>query len=117
TSDARRRYRIDGAPISMGQLCEDGTQLRPDVVWFGEVPYGLDEIEAALDGCGLFVSIGTSSQVYPAAGFVAAVRGRARTVELNLQPSEGTPLFHEARHGPATEIVPRFVDELLSRWA
>ena len=93
------------------------TALRPDIVWFGEMPYGLDEIEAALGGCGLFVSIGTSGQVYPAAGFVAAVRGRARTVELNLQPSEGTSLFDEARHGPATEVVPRFVDELLARWA
>ena len=91
------------------------TALRPDVVWFGEMPYGLDEIEAALAGCGLFVSVGTSGQVYPAAGFVAAVRGRARTVELNLQPSEGTPLFDEARHGPATEVVPRFVDELLAQ--
>jgi NAD-dependent deacetylase len=80
------------------------------------MPYGLDEIEAALAGCGLFVSVGTSGQVYPAAGFVAAVRGRARTVELNLQPSEGTPLFDETRHGPASEVVPGFVDELLARW-
>ncbi len=96
--------------------CESA-RLRPDVVWFGEVPHGLDEIGEALDGCGLFVSVGTSGQVYPAAGFVAAVRGRARTVEMNLQPSEGTPLFDEARHGPATEVVPRFVDELLSQWA
>jgi NAD-dependent deacetylase len=85
--------------------------------FFGEMPYGMDEIEAALGGCGLFVSIGTSGQVYPAAGFVAALRGRARTVELNLQESEGTPLFDEARHGPATGIVPGFVDELLRRWA
>ena len=92
--------------------CESG-RLRPDVVWFGEVPHGLDEIGAALDGCGLFVSVGTSGQVHPAASFVAAVRGRAWTVELNLQPSEGTPLFDEARHGPATKVVPRFVDELL----
>jgi NAD-dependent deacetylase len=89
--------------------------LRPDVVWFGEMPYGLDEIGAALAGCSLFVSIGTSGQVYPAAGFVASVRGRARTVELNLQPSEGTTLFDEARHGPATELVPRFVEELLAQ--
>ena len=91
-------------------------RLRPDIVWFGEIPYGLDEIETSLQGCDLFVSIGTSGSVYPAAGFVASVRGRARTVELNLQPSEGTPLFDEARHGPATEIVPRFVDELLQQW-
>jgi NAD-dependent deacetylase len=96
--------------------CGRAGRMRPDVVWFGEMPRGMDAIEAALDGCGLFISIGTSGQVYPAAGFVAAVKGRARTMELNLQPSDGTPLFDEARHGPATEVVPGFVDELLSRW-
>ncbi len=108
-----------GEDLSTDTPCPacEGNGLRPDVVWFGEVPHGLDEIGEALDGCDLFISIGTSGQVYPAAGFVAAVRGRARTVELNLQPSEGTPLFDEARHGPATEVVPRFVDELLSQWA
>jgi len=77
------------------------------------MPLGMDAIEAALERCGLFVSIGTSGSVYPAAGFVAAVRGRARTVELNLEPSEGTTLFDEARHGPATRLVPEFVDALL----
>lgn len=96
--------------------CGRAGRMRPDVVWFGEMPYGVDEIEAALGGCGLFVSIGTSGQVYPAAGFVAAVKGRARTVDLNLEPSEGTPLFDDARHGKATEVVPRFVDEILSQW-
>lgn len=87
--------------------------LRPHVVWFGEMPLFMDTIEAALETCGLFVSIGTSGAVYPAAGFVAQVRGRARTVELNLEPSEGTHLFDEARHGPATVVVPAFVAELL----
>jgi len=76
----------------------------------------MDRIYAALGGCGLFVSIGTSGNVYPAAGFVAEVRGRARTVELNLEPSEGASLFDEARHGPATEVVPAFVAELLREW-
>ncbi|HET9017958.1 MAG TPA: NAD-dependent protein deacylase, partial [Acetobacteraceae bacterium] len=66
---------------------------------------------------GLFIAIGTSGSVYPAAGFVAEVRGRARTVELNLQPSDGVDLFDEAHHGPATQVVPAFVAGLLDRWA
>jgi NAD-dependent deacetylase len=89
-------------------------ELRPDVVWFGEVPHGMAEIQDALAVADLFVSIGTSGAVYPAAGFVqyAAVHG-ARTLELNLQPSEGTHHFDEARHGPAGLLVPAWVDELL----
>jgi NAD-dependent deacetylase len=90
--------------------------MRPDIVWFGEVPMHMAEIVAALEECSLFVSIGTSGNVYPAAGFVAEVRGRARTVELNLEPSQGAVLFDEARLGPATEVVPAFVAELLARW-
>lgn len=89
--------------------------LRPDVVWFGEVPYHLDEIFSALESVDLFVSIGTSGAVYPAAGFVQyAIRRGARTLELNLVPSEGSFFFQEARHGPAGEIVPAWVEELLS---
>ncbi len=90
--------------------------LRPDVVWFGEMPRHMDEIAAALERCTLFVSIGTSGQVYPAAGFVAEVAGRARTVELNLEPSEGSHLFDTAEHGPATQLVPDFVARLLAEW-
>ena len=90
------------------------TELRPDVVWFGEVPYEMDRIFGALDDADVFVSIGTSGAVYPAAGFVqyAAARG-ARTLELNLEPSAGTHLFAEARHGPASALVPAWVAELL----
>lgn len=93
---------------------EAGT-LRPHVVWFGEMPLHMDEIYQALSTCGLFVSIGTSGNVYPAAGFVQEVRSRtdAHTLELNLEPSEGATLFAEARYGPATELVPAFVEELL----
>ncbi len=90
--------------------------MRPDIVWFGEMPYDMERIAAALDRCGLFIAIGTSGHVYPAAGFVAEVRGRAETVELNLEPSEGVALFDEARHGPATEIVPGYVEHLLAKW-
>ncbi len=96
--------------------CGRSGGMRPHVVWFGEMPLEMDRIEAALDRCGLFVSIGTSGNVYPAAGFVAEVRGRARTVELNLEASEGAGLFDEARHGPATRIVPAFVADLLHEW-
>ena len=89
--------------------------LRPDVVWFGEMPYRMEEIFAALARAALFVSIGTSGAVYPAAGFVrdAAANG-ARTLELNLEPSQGTAWFDEARHGPATELVPAWVEEVLA---
>jgi NAD-dependent deacetylase len=89
--------------------------LRPDVVWFGEIPYDLDRIFVALETADLFVSIGTSGAVYPAAGFVrAAAAYGARTLELNLVPSEGSHLFDEARHGPAGTIVPAWADELLA---
>lgn len=89
--------------------------LRPDVVWFGEMPYQMGRIYAALEVCDLFVSIGTSGAVYPAAGFVQEARSNgARTLELNLEPSEGSHLFHHARFGPASELVPRWVDEVLS---
>jgi NAD-dependent deacetylase len=89
-------------------------ELRPDVVWFGEIPYEMDRIASALEAAELFVSIGTSGAVYPAAGFVRAARAYgARTLELNLEPSEGSHFFHEARHGRAGELVPAWVDELL----
>ncbi|MXP65693.1 NAD-dependent deacylase [Roseomonas sp. M0104] len=110
------RWTQDLSTATPCPACGKAGGLRPDVVWFGEVPLGLERIEAALEDCGLFLSIGTSGQVYPAAGFVAALRGRARTVELNLEPSAGTPLFDEAEHGPATRCVPRFVERLLAEW-
>ncbi len=88
--------------------------LRPDVVWFGEMPYHMPEIYAAIRDADLFVSIGTSGAVYPAAGFVRDARAQgARTLELNLEPSQGSHWFDEARHGPATELVPEWVEELL----
>lgn len=86
---------------------------RPDIVWFGEIPYGMEEIDAALQNATLFASIGTSGNVYPAAGFVAEARRLGvRTVELNLEPSAGYSLFEEARIGPASETVPKWVAEL-----
>jgi len=91
------------------------SELRPDVVWFGEIPYQMDRIQMALAAADLFVSVGTSGAVYPAAGFVQlAARYGARTLELNLDPSEGTLFFDEARHGPAGTLVPAWVEEVLS---
>jgi NAD-dependent deacetylase len=88
--------------------------LRPDIVFFGEMPYAMDRIERALAVADLFVSIGTSGAVYPAAGFVQAARyAGARTLELNLDPSAGSASFDETRLGPASELVPAWVDELL----
>jgi NAD-dependent deacetylase len=95
--------------------CNTHGFLRPHVVWFGEMPLDLCNIEPAITACDLFLSIGTSGNVFPAASYVSQIRqlGRARSVELNLEPSEGASLFDECIHGPATEIVPAFVDELL----
>jgi NAD-dependent deacetylase len=88
--------------------------LRPDVVWFGEMPYQMGRIYQALAACDLFVSIGTSGAVYPAAGFVAEARAAgARCLELNLERSEGSHLFHETRLGPASRLVPAWVAEVL----
>jgi NAD-dependent deacetylase len=90
--------------------------LRPDIVWFGEMPYEMDRIFAALARADLFVSIGTSGAVYPAAGFVQQAKGcGARTLELNLERSQGSLWFDETRLGPATELVPEWVDEALGR--
>ncbi len=90
--------------------------LRPHVVWFGEVPLHMGEIEDALEArCGLFAAVGTSGQVHPAADFALMARARgARTVELNLETTVLTRAFDEARHGPATEVVPAWVDEALA---
>jgi NAD-dependent deacetylase len=112
---ARHDWRGDCGTATPCPACAKQGGLRPAVVWFGEMPEHMDEIEAALATCDLFVSIGTSGQVYPAAGFVAEVRGRARTLELNLEPSAGSRLFDEARHGPATKLVPDWVEEVLAR--
>ncbi len=103
------------SPESVCAGCGGKGGLRPHVVWFGEIPLHMDEIMGALDRCGLFMSIGTSGTVYPAAGFVQHVRmaGIGHTVELNMEPSDGHSLFAERHYGPASEIVPAYVDKLL----
>ena len=95
-------------------LCSRVGQVRPDIVWFGEMPYEMDRIEDALREADLFVSIGTSGAVYPAAGFVQTARYcGARTLEINLEPSLASGFFHESRIGKAGELVPRWVEEVL----
>ena len=96
--------------------CGATAALRPDVVWFGEIPYEMERIFAALGTCGLFVSIGTSSHVQPAASFVEIAReyAGAHTIELNLEPSERHESFAASHHGTASAIVPEFVDALLA---
>ncbi len=106
-------WRDDLTPNLACAACGASGTLRPHVVWFGEMSLEMDRIYEALAGCGLFVSIGTSGNVYPAAGFVEAARAAgAHTVELKLEPSEGASLFAEAEYGPATNIVPAFVEGL-----
>jgi NAD-dependent deacetylase len=130
---ARRLLHMHGEHLSAWCLaCDERTQwrvtlldrpacpncgasaLRPDIVWFGEMPYRMDEIETAIARCDLFVSIGTSGAVYPAAGYVRTARHHgAQTLELNLDPSQGSIYFHESRMGAASDLVPAWVAELL----
>jgi NAD-dependent deacetylase len=94
--------------------CGHAGHLRPHIVWFEEMPLHLDEIQDALSRCRTFVSIGTSGNVYPAAGFASLARScGARVVELNLEPSRGADVFHEGRYGPAGQVVPAWVEEAL----
>ncbi|MCH7711618.1 MAG: NAD-dependent deacylase [Proteobacteria bacterium] len=96
--------------------CRQSGAMRPDVVWFGEIPLEMDRIYQAIAECALFISIGTSGNVTPAAGFVREAReyAHAHTVELNLEPSAGHTMFHEAVLGPAAIEVPAYVDRLLA---
>ncbi len=90
--------------------------MRPDIVWFGEMPYEMDRIDEALRRADLFVSIGTSGAVYPAAGYVQTARYLgAHTLEMNLEPSQGSLFFDESRIGRAGELVPAWVEEMLQR--
>ncbi|MCB1397008.1 MAG: NAD-dependent deacylase [Rhodobacteraceae bacterium] len=102
------------APADPCPACS-APRTRPDVVWFGEIPYHMPEIERVLVRARIFAAIGTSGNVWPAAGFAATARRRgARCVEMNLAPSEVSEAFHDHRYGPATEVVPAWVAEILS---
>ena len=93
--------------------CKQTGVLRPHIVWFGEMPLDMEAIEMALEQCDLFIAIGTSGQVYPAAGFVqlAAAYG-AHTVEVNLEPSQGHNLFNEHHYGPASQTLQQYFERL-----
>lgn len=107
----------DLSPASVCPHCKELGELRPNIVWFGEMPMHMEEIHATLGRCGLFLSIGTSGEVYPAAGFVMEVRRhnhRAHTVELNLEPTDNRTLFHQHIYGPATLTVPPYVARVLA---
>jgi len=116
-----RVWKETGA-ISAESVCPDCGKkggVRPHIVWFGEIPLRMDEIFDAIDSCSLFVAIGTSGNVYPAAGFVerARISGSTGTLELNLEPSLGASRFAEKIYGPASQIVPAWIDQLLGTGA
>ena len=113
--DERQPWSGDMGEAAECALCGERGRVRPDIVWFGEMPYDMDRIEDALRSADLFVSIGTSGAVYPAAGFVQTARYcGARTLEMNLDPSLGSSLFDESRIGPAGKLVPQWVDQILA---
>ena len=112
--DERQPWSGDMGEDASCKLCGENGRVRPDIVWFGEMPYEMDRIEEALRNADLFVSIGTSGAVYPAAGFVQTARYcGARTLEINLEPSLASYIFDESRIGRAGELVPEWVDEVL----
>ena len=103
-------------PLGEGEKCPDCYQktLRPHVVWFGETPLMMGSIDQLLANCNLFLSIGTSGNVYPASGFVQVANAcGSHTVEINLEPSEGATLFKQSKYGVATLLVPSFVQTLI----
>src|SRR5688500_6345645 len=111
----RMRWESDLRDHPACPSCGVAGRLRPDIVWFGEMPYQMERIDRALMDADLFVSIGTSGAVYPAAGFVQTARyAGARTLEMNLEPSLGSFHFHESRTGRAGELVPAWVEDLLA---
>jgi NAD-dependent deacetylase len=108
------KLRTNGA-VNACPSCQAVGQIRPDIVWFGEMPYEMERIEDALRGADLFVSIGTSGAVYPAAGFVQTARYcGAHCIEINLEPSQGSIFFDESRMGRAAELVPAWVEEMVA---
>jgi NAD-dependent deacetylase len=111
------KLRTDGS-VNRCPSCETVGMVRPDIVWFGEMPYEMERIDEALTKADLFVSIGTSGAVYPAAGFVQTARYcGARTLEINLEPSQGSIFFDERHYGPAGVEVPKWVTELVDNMA
>jgi NAD-dependent deacetylase len=96
----------DRAASASVPRCPCGGRIRPHIVWFGEVPFGMNRIAAELGRCSLFVTVGSSGAVYPAAGFAAAVSGRARTVYVGPERPDNAEAFDDCRLGKATEVLP-----------
>ena len=113
--DQRQIWLGDMGEGAACQLCGTTGKVRPDIVWFGEMPYEMERIDRALQDADLFVSIGTSGAVYPAAGFVQTARYcGAHCIEMNLEPSQGSTFFDESRMGRARDLVPAWVGEMLA---
>jgi NAD-dependent deacetylase len=111
----RGPWKADMSTYSQCPHCSTVGRMRPDIVWFGEMPYQMDRIYRALREAELFVAIGTSGNVYPAAQFVDEAKAAgARTVEINLEASENSGQFDEVVRGPASATVPAFVERLLA---
>jgi len=113
TSEARHRYQIDGSPISMGQVCEDGTQLRPDIVWFGEEVEFFEEARRHVATAAKVLVVGTSLSVFPAASLVKAARGRAEKVLVSLE-TEKAPYGFSFLAGKAGAVLPALAERWLA---
>jgi len=107
----------DITELTKCDCCNEFGTLRPHIVWFGEMPLQLEEIYQALGNTSLFVAIGTSGSVYPAAGFVreAIHNGCDHSIEINLKPSDSNSLFDENIYGLATEMVPKFIKKITKK--
>lgn len=106
-------WRQDTQSTSLCPCCQQPGNIRPDIVWFGEMPKGMARIHAALEQADIFVAVGTSGHVYPAAGFVSMAKDAgAHTVELNLEPSDNCSQFHEQHYGLASQVVQAFFEAL-----
>jgi len=114
--DTILRWEADVLPDSQCPSCNTAGELRPHIVWFGETPMDMEIIYGYLERCDYFAAIGTSGVVYPAAGFVHSVRLGCHTIEINLEPSVVNSAFDEYRKGLATEMVPAWVQDMLSRY-
>lgn len=113
TSEGRKRYRIDDSPIRLGQLCEDGTQLRPDIVWFGEETEYFEEARAHVASAAKVLVVGTSLSVFPAASLVKVARGRAEKMLVSLEVDR-PPFGFTFLRGKATEVLPTLAKKWLA---
>lgn len=115
----QKTHKVFKAPVSFDgedtcSCCHEPSNLRPHIVWFGEMPFFLDEAFSLLSRCDLFLSVGTSGHVYPAAQFVAMTPPTCRRVEVNIQGTQVSHQFDEHRQGPAGEVLPALVEEILN---